>query len=206
MDKIITCFLIRHGKTPGNPEKRYIGSRSDESLSEEGVAELEKLSSEYIRLISHIEDEMTYLSGAMKRCRESMEVLFKSEDYQVIPDLTEIDFGDFEGHNYSELSGNEDYQRWIDSNGTIPFPNGESRDAFIKRTYASISRCIRQYSGSLVIVCHGGNIMALLGEITGKDYFDFMCDPGDGFEVEIKVTEDGINAISYHRISDRLHS
>jgi hypothetical protein len=47
--------------------------------------------------------------------------------------------------------------------------------------------------------------MALLSEITGKDYFDFMCDPGDGFEVEIKVTEDGINAISYHRISDRLH-
>ena len=41
---------------------------------------------------------------------------------------------------------------------------------------------------------------------TLKDYFDFMCDPGDGFEVEIKVTEDGINAISYHRISDRLHS
>ena len=185
MDKIITCFLIRHGKTPGNLEKRYIGSRSDESLSEEGVAELEKLSSEYIRLISHIEDEMTYLSGAMKRCRESMEVLFKSEDYQVIPDLTEIDFGDFEGHNYSELSGNEDYQRWIDSGGELSFPNGDSPQDFRKRCISAFESMVSRYKkvGSAAFIVHGGTIMSILEKyaVPHRDYFDWHCENGHGY-------------------------
>ena len=32
-------ILIRHGKTPGNLLKQYIG-RTDQSLAEEGIAEL----------------------------------------------------------------------------------------------------------------------------------------------------------------------
>ncbi len=46
--------------------------------------------------------------------------------------LRECDFGLFENHNYIELSSPE-YQAWIDSGGR-PFPEGESREAFIRRT------------------------------------------------------------------------
>ena len=57
---------------------------------------------------------------------------------QVIPEWTEIDFGLFEGKNHRELSGNMAYQEWIDSNGTLPFPEGESREEFIDRSIAGL--------------------------------------------------------------------
>ena len=34
-------ILIRHGKTPGNLEKRYVG-RTDEGLSEIGIGEIKE--------------------------------------------------------------------------------------------------------------------------------------------------------------------
>ncbi len=45
-----------------------------------------------------------------------------------------MDFGQFEGKNYEELKDNPDYQKWIDSNGTLPFPGGEPREQFIRRS------------------------------------------------------------------------
>jgi len=57
-------------------------------------------------------------------------------DSHFVPEWTEMDFGAFEGHNYQELSGDPAYQRWIDSGGTLPFPEGESREEFIRRSVA----------------------------------------------------------------------
>ena len=36
-------YFIRHGKTPGNLLKRFIGGRTDQSLCEAGKAELTDL-------------------------------------------------------------------------------------------------------------------------------------------------------------------
>ena len=44
-----------------------------------------------------------------------------------------MDFGEFEGRNYAQLNGDPRYQAWIDSGGTLAFPGGESREAFIAR-------------------------------------------------------------------------
>lgn len=52
-----------------------------------------------------------------------------------------MDFGAFEGHNYQELAGDPAYQRWIDSGGTLPFPEGESREEFIRRNVAGYEKC-----------------------------------------------------------------
>ena len=51
-----------------------------------------------------------------------------------------MDFGQFEGKNYEELKDNPDYQKWIDSNGTLPFPGGESREQFIRRSMEGFDR------------------------------------------------------------------
>ncbi|MBR6404063.1 MAG: histidine phosphatase family protein [Eubacterium sp.] len=217
MSNQITCYLIRHGKTPGNLEKRYIGAKTDESLSAKGIDELVKLRIAYSEILKS-KNNIRFYSGPMKRCIETLEILFPDTKYEVIDNLTEIDFGDFEGHNYSELSDNPDYQRWIDSNGTMTFPNGEPRADFIKRSIESINNCKNIFSckndssnpnnteiETIVIICHGGNIMAYLSSMTGKDYFDFQCEPGMGYKVEIS---EGVSNVitSYHRISDWLRA
>ena len=55
-----------------------------------------------------------------------------------------MNFGSFEGKTYFDLNGNEDYQRWIDSGGTLPFPDGESRAEFITRCKAGLLDCLME--------------------------------------------------------------
>ncbi|MCR5212781.1 MAG: histidine phosphatase family protein [Eubacterium sp.] len=229
--KRVRIFLIRHGKTSGNIEKRYIGKRTDISLSKEGIEELKALSPQYRSLIEGTRNSLSkssqddlcsektiYLSGSMKRCRESMETLFKGKKYHVIEDLREIDFGDFEGYNYKELSDNPDYQKWIGSNGTIAFPNGEGREEFIRNTMVCFNDIMETYvyntyadnkldcPDNLVIVCHGGNIMAIMSTLTGEDYFSFQCQVGQGYILDMEAGKGVSDVISFNRIFAGLPS
>ena len=118
-------WLIRHGMTEGNRYQRYIG-KTDELLCEEGKEKLKEF--------FYPEPEAVFVSPLV-RCRETAEILFPEKRLRIIDQLAECDFGDFENKNYLELSGNPDYQAWVDSGGILPFPNGESREEF-SETYS----------------------------------------------------------------------
>ena len=186
-------ILIRHGKTAGNLLGRYIGSRTDEPLCDEGR---EGLAGKQLP-----EVERLYVSP-MKRCVETAEILWPGFDrkrMQKVTDLRECDFGDFENKNYKELSGNGDYQAWIDSNGTLPFPNGESMDAFKSRCLEAFARIVVEVSGAeqewiasgktgifrAGIVVHGGTIMAILEQYgyPKAAYFDYQVKNGCGYRL-----------------------
>lgn len=186
-------ILIRHGKTAGNLLGRYIGSRTDEPLCDEGR---EGLAGKQLP-----EVERLYVSP-MKRCVETAEILwpgFDRKKIQKVTDLRECDFGDFENKNYKELSGNGDYQAWIDSNGTLPFPNGESMDAFKSRCLEAFARIVEEVSGAeqewiasgkigifrAGIVVHGGTIMAILEQYgyPKAAYFDYQVKNGCGYRL-----------------------
>ena len=98
-------------------------------------------------------------ASPMRRCLETADILFDGQKVRTIENFRETDFGAFEGKNYMELSGNPDYQAWIDSNGEMAFPGGESREEFIRRSVEGfremvqdIERCIAQDTGRT----HGG--------------------------------------------------
>ena len=126
----IRLTLIRHGATVSNKEGRYLG-KTDESLSREGIRTLEKAVADKICPGADV-----LFSGPMKRCLETAQILYPGQIPIRIPEWTEMDFGAFEGHNYQELSGNPAYQKWINSGGILPFPEGESREEFIRRSVA----------------------------------------------------------------------
>ena len=128
----IEIILIRHSYTRMNEEHRYIG-RTDERLSERGIS---------LAMTKKQQTDEPVFSGPMERCVETAENMFPESEIIEIPEWTEIDFGDFEGKNYQELNGNADYQRWIDSSGSIAFPNGESREAFIERSMQGLENMI----------------------------------------------------------------
>lgn len=166
--------FIRHGKTKGNIEKRYIGV-TDEPLSAEGIFDIK--GNEY-------PSADIVISSSMKRCIETAEIIYPNTEIVTDSRFNECNFGDFEGKNYEELNGNLDYQRWIDSNGKMSFPNGESMEIFKKRCISAfvnvIQRCNKK---SIAFVVHGGTIMSILEAYcdNGKCYFDFMCDNAKGF-------------------------
>ena len=176
-------LLIRHGVTAGNLEKRYIG-RTDEPLCAAGLAALKHCSYPSCEIL---------VSSPMKRCLQTAEILFSEQKVCICEDFLECDFGDFEEKNYAELRGNLQYQKWIDSGGTMPFPNGESPTDFRARCCDGFRAIVNKFSDaeSIAFVVHGGTIMAILSQfaLPHRDYFDWMTDNAHGW----LCTFDGTN-------------
>ena len=186
-------LLIRHGATPGNLEKRYVG-RTDESLTQESLETLGKEAKKIRKLAGK---PAAIITSPMKRCLETAETLFPEHDYPQVPrvrveDLSECDFGEFENKNYKELSGNQDYQRWIDSNGTLPFPGGESREAFKHRSLTgfqkAVTQCIRNNIKTAALVIHGGTIMNIMEEYADRPraFYEWHVKNGGGYLAELE--------------------
>ena len=182
-------LLIRHGKTKGNEEHRYIG-RTDESLSEIGKKEiLERKKNVYHSFITEL-----VFTSSMKRCVETAKLIFPKASIYQEERLIECNYGIFEYKNYQELNGNKEYQAWIDSGRTLPFPGAESTEGFKRRCQAGFAKIVRQMgeleakapgdvSIRIAVVVHGGTIMAILERYgcPKKDYFDYQVKNGCGY-------------------------
>ena len=126
----------------------------------------------------------------MRRCVQTAQILFPGKELVLEPGLMECDFGAFENKNYEELSGNPAYQEWIDSNGTMPFPGGESMEGFQKRCREQFARileaCLEESVELGAFVVHGGTIMSILSgfsKVPG-DYFSWQVKNGEGFQIK----------------------
>lgn len=178
---MIRIALIRHSKTLGNVYGRYIG-KTDEHLCDEGISLIK--SKEFPKV------EAVYTSPLL-RCIETSKIIYPGLKPVVFEDLRECDFGDFENKNYKELEGNMDYQKWIDSNGKLPFPNGEDTEQFRKRSINGFNKVINDAINrnikSLALVVHGGTIMSILDRYSypHKDFYNWQVKNCCGYVVEI---------------------
>lgn len=183
---MLKILLIRHSMTAGNKLGRYIGARTDEPLCEEGIRLLENFSYPPVQRV---------FVSPMRRCRETAEILFPGAKKETEEHLKECDFGIFENKNYQELSGEPRYQAWIDSNGTLPFPEGESQKMFQKRCVEGFARCVEQCLKeklhTAAFVVHGGTIMSILSACAdpGRSYFEWQVKNAQGYEVWAEETK-----------------
>ena len=187
----ITVMMIRHGATKSNEEHRYLG-RIEEGLSSEGKKQLLNYKQ------FHCYPSVQHLfSSPMKRCIETADILYPNLQPTIIPEWREMDFGAFEGKNHMELKDDTRYQAWIDSNGTLPFPDGESREDFILRCARGFERMAKEINAitkqnksqekTIATIVHGGTIMALLSKYYGGDYFDYQVANGKGYICTLKT-------------------
>lgn len=170
--KTTPVIFIRHGKTSGNLEKRYIG-KTDEDLCEIGKNELMK--------INYPECE-NVVSSPLKRCIQSSEIIYPDKKIFINENLRETDFGIFEGKNYTELCENPDYRNWIDGKSEIP--DGESSENFKKRCCNAFIDTMKNSDGkAIAFVVHGGVIMAILEKYAflKKSFYDYQVSNGRGY-------------------------
>ena len=168
-------WLIRHGLTRLGEEKRYQGAL-DEPLSERGRAELRRADCIPARV---------YVSP-MRRARETAAILFPKAEQIVIPDLREMDFGDFEGSAWWEMENDAAYRAWVDGGCTGRCPGGEDRAGFSSRVIQAMEALLQSVGDELVIVAHGGTQMAVL-ERWGKparEYYRWQTVCGCGWELD----------------------
>lgn len=178
---MLRLWLIRHGMTEGNRHQRYIGV-TDEPLCEEGRKLLG--TDRYPKV-------QALFVSPLKRCRETAEILFGMQEQRVVELLAECDFGEFENKNYKELADNPHYQEWIDSNGTLPFPGGESKEACADRNLKGFEEvleiCRNEEITEAALVVHGGTIMNIMEAyaLPKKAFYEWHVGNGDGYQVEL---------------------
>lgn len=194
----INLTLIRHGKTPSNREHRYLGV-TEEALSGEGRKQLEILAEKDI-----LKKPWLLFISPMLRCQESAGILFPGREAYPIEEWREMNFGAYEGKNYEDLKNDSYYQKWIDSNGTLPFPEGESQQEYIKRCHRGLltatkiieekiarevaeNQMTESQPQNITAVVHGGTIMALLHILAGGNYFDYQVKNGGGYCCKLRL-------------------
>lgn len=134
-------------------------------------------------------------ASPMKRCIETAEKIYPGQPYEIIDDFRECSFGEFENKNYKELDGNPAYQAWIDSQGTLPFPGGESQDMFRSRCRLAfqdtVDDILTKKIGRAAIVVHGGTIMSIMEAfaVPKKAFYDWQVKNARGFLVMVNEAD-----------------
>ncbi len=173
-------YLIRHGETQFNLEKKYQGNL-DIPLSEKGKNELKQ--ADFTAENIHV--------STLTRAKQTAEILFPNSNYIENEDLREMNFGVFEGRSPDEMENDEQYRSWTNGMCEGRCPGGEKRDEFIKRICTATDKIIKEAielkRDKVVIVAHGGTQMAILSTFSKpkKEYFAACSKNGSGYVFEI---------------------
>jgi len=183
--------LIRHGTTEGNRDRKYYGS-TDLPLANEGVDLITELALSGI--YPRADDAILYTTGLI-RTEQTFFLIYGCKEHNVIAELQEYHFGEFEMKTHDQLEGVPAYQAWIsDKEGLTPCPGGESTAGFRERISNGFSKVLANHNKkenqekNTIIVCHGGVISLIMGTCfpkAGKNIFQWQPEPGRGYSIHI---------------------
>lgn len=170
-------YLIRHGETEYGREKVYLG-HTDCSLSQNGVLDAKKLN-----LIFNNENIKHLYSSDLKRCIDTMNIIFPHRKIVCLKELREIDMGIWDGLTFKEVMReykNDYIKRGENIETFAPF-KGESFKKCQERAVEVLLKIIKNTDESIVICTHAGFIRALMCSLLNmslKDIFNIKQDYG----------------------------
>ena len=193
----IELVIVRHGQTPGNAARRYVGA-IDEPLSDEGRVQA--------HAAKPFPDVGRVYVSPMRRARETAAIMFPNAEQVVVEGIQEMDFGAFAGRTANEMTDDAQYRAWVDSECTAQCPGGESQDEFTDRVCAALEALVRQAAArgerQVVVVAHGGTMMAFLsrfGHDSSKKYWEWLLGNCEGYRIGLACDSAGIDVLSIGR-------
>jgi probable phosphoglycerate mutase len=181
--------LIRHGQTDWNKEAVFRG-RADKPLNMTGKRE-------GLAVAFALED--TSLSGVyaspLARAIQTLEETADrhGQDVKVVEDLTDIDFGQWQGKPKDEVARDftDGYRTWMDHPEEMEFPGGESLVGAADRAAAAIEKLADEHEGRQLAVCtHRVICKAIVCRLVGIDLARFW---------QIKIDTASITALNRHQ-------
>jgi len=105
-DAMTKIYLVRHGETIWNTQKRWQGSKNSE-LTEVGKQQARKTG----ELLSNIALDVAYVSP-LGRAVQTIDIILqnKAPEKQILPAVAEINMGNWEGRLQSEIAISEPLQ------------------------------------------------------------------------------------------------
>ena len=193
----VELILIRHGLTPGNEQKRYVGAL-DQPLSDAGRAQARAAG-------VHGAVRRVYVSP-LRRTHETAAIMFPQAEQVVVEGVQDMDFGAFAGRSADEMSDDAAYRAWVEGECTGRCPGGESQAELTDRVCAALDALLRQAAArgerQLVMVAHGGTMMAFLdrhAHDADRKYWDWLVGNCEGYRLGVECGEDGIALASIER-------
>ncbi len=175
--------FIRHAICEANEEGRYVGI-TESPVSANGRKELAEKAERYV----YPEVDKVYVSP-LRRCIATAAFLYPEGYARVVPELREMNFGEFEGRLLSDIKDTPEYKTFIKGGLDNPPPGGESLRHVVQRCFEGLDFIVNDmmkngYS-SAAVVTHGGIIMNMMSCFGLPKYSpnDFACDFGEGFTV-----------------------
>jgi alpha-ribazole phosphatase len=175
-------LLMRHSRTAGNIARRYIGT-TDEPLCDEGMT---------LAHSSGVSTDTAHVFvSPLKRALETAKIKFPNAELTIVDGLREMDFGVFEGRAAAELEHDAAYIKWLESNCTLPCPDGEGMSGFADRVCRAFDTIVRASIPSngrrLIIVAHGGSIMSILSRYgkPERQYYEWYVDNCCGYRATL---------------------
>ncbi|GAA1357664.1 histidine phosphatase family protein [Arthrobacter rhombi] len=167
-----TVILVRHGRTTANATGllagRAVGVSLDEAGQKQAAQTAERLAA--IPLAGVV-------SSPLERCQQTAQYIVDRQafplDATTDPDLTECDYGQWQGRQLADLATEELWPMVQSHPSAVVFPGGESMAAMQARSVAAIRRhdaAIEAAHGPQsvwVAVSHGDIIKSVLADALG---------------------------------------
>lgn len=154
-----TIFLLRHGETLWNKERRVMG-RLEIPLNRMGTLQARRVA----KIAPLLEIDAIY-SSPLKRAVQTAYILSKGSDLpvKIDPDLTEFAFGRWEGCEFEELIKDKTYRRFLKDPLNTSVPGEETIRDVQKRGLKALRSAVKEFPrGRLLFVSHGDVIRAIV--------------------------------------------
>lgn len=199
MNSGLDLYLVRHGRTLWNMEKRYLG-HTDVPLHRNAAAELKALQLKIKQ--EELAFQYVYISDLV-RAMQSLQIIAPHLVSKAVRDhrIREYHFGDWEGSTYDMLKDNPTYRSWIDHPERITPPGAEPFTAFEERI-SQFVECrllpilenkdgvdlssggtqisMKMAYPKVLIITHGGVIRQLVSAyVQDRDFNSAMPGPGE---------------------------
>jgi broad specificity phosphatase PhoE len=154
-------LLARHGETDDNAPPRRVQGRLDPSLNERGREQARALAGE----VAANHDVAALWVSNQRRAAETAAIVSEAIGLEPRVDarLAEADWGSWQGRLVDDIVRGEPelFQAFAEGRPDFRFPDGESLQEHMERTWAALDEIA---SGPLpaLVVCHGGTIRCAL--------------------------------------------
>ncbi|HHT51451.1 MAG TPA: histidine phosphatase family protein [Eubacteriaceae bacterium] len=180
-------FIIRHGETLWNREKRAQGIQNI-ALTENG-----KLQGKYLaeRLAK---EKIDYIySSDLSRAYKTAKIIGDNinKPVLILPELREMDFGLWEGLTIDDikLKFRDHYNSWENSPHTVQIPQAETLIQVQERAMKSIMNIINKHKNkNIVLVSHGVTIKTIILGLLDIDLSNYR---------KIRQDNTAVNIIDY---------
>lgn len=150
-------YLVRHAAPPREKQGRYWG-RTDPGIDAESLAGAADL----VRFLWS--GPRVLLASPLARTMATAQTLGRKLGLapETADDLAEVDFGSFEGANFTEVEKKhpEAAREWAEKGDAFAFPGGESIQDFLTRAERAFVACTKRPEETVMCVTHAGIIAA----------------------------------------------